>query len=138
MIKIERIHCINLALDSLGLTLASFASIASFGVIPKPSDRPDRERIDQLIRIFEIITTRSNSKVGNDNQNRNFIFSRILMQLTELLNNLSSNSLQSQFIPLLSKASILIRPVGAKLVDKSFRRTVRTVVSSARNRLASR
>lgn len=126
------ISCYCVASDSLGLTVASFASISSLGLIPKPSDKPDRERINQFIKILELISTKSIQSPDVKSNNRELAFSKFSNQVLSFLNNLSSRELQDQLGPLLRKASVLIRPIGSRLMDKSLKRVVKTVVKAIR------
>lgn len=41
-------------LDNLGLTVATLASILTNDIIPAPSEKPDREKVQQLVRLLQI------------------------------------------------------------------------------------
>lgn len=112
--------------DSVGLTLASLVSIVSFGTFPKPSERPDRQQLDQLIRFMEAILSienRENSSGSGSLRVLQRLFNQIIGSLTRIRNR----DVVNDYLPVIIRASELLQPVMIRLADKSVRRTIRSI-----------
>jgi predicted unusual protein kinase regulating ubiquinone biosynthesis (AarF/ABC1/UbiB family) len=124
--------------DSIGLTIASFVSVASLGVIPKPSQRPDRQRLNQLLLFLESILAvpaSADERSGGSSRTeteRLRVLQRLVGQIIDSLTRINNRGTVNDYLPIVSRASELFQPVAIRLADRSVRRTIRSFTRPGR------
>ena len=136
-------------IDSLGITAATIVSLLSNRVIPGPTEKPDKRRVLQFIKILDTITSSAESKArrlsvqpfakspsSGEDEEESVEAERLIRIGNNLLrylgdgNTLSFRSGQTSSLqPVLNKASVLLRQVVIRLLEKNARRAVRQVVT---------
>lgn len=115
------------SLDAMGLTIASFASVATNGFIPKPRDKPDKEKIDQLLLLLRTALVSMNNREGAAQGDAPIIVS-IIENIALLLQNPPRDKLDKIQL-LMSKSSKLLRQVVGRLAERNIVRSMKSVVN---------
>eukprot|EP01038_Epipyxis_sp_PR26KG_P010580 gene10580-14211_t len=109
-------------IDSVGLTSQAIASLLTNGILPEPHDKPDKEKITRLLKLFSIITSSAvATNPSNNNTSSVSPFIRIITIITGFINDYNSNNNNppQQIQKLLLKSSGLINNVVMTLIERN-------------------
>ena len=125
--------------DALGLTAASLGSLLTNGLLPKPHEVPDQDRVVQVLNLVSALVTNSTRVGAASNSSSASIPSQILSGNVEILADLSSTlrkwviapdpETQERVQEILTKATPLARQVMGKLVSRNVQRATKELIS---------
>ena len=120
------------ALDAMGLTVASFTSVLTNGLIPKPRDKPDKEKIDQILSLLRnaLVSMTSNSRKEQEpgQGDAPLVYISIIENVLLLVQNPPVDKIDK--IQLLwSKSSSLVRQVVGRLAERNIVRSIQSIVN---------
>ncbi|KAJ1412145.1 hypothetical protein B484DRAFT_178291 [Ochromonadaceae sp. CCMP2298] len=122
------------ALDALGLTAQSLLSLATNRLVPAPSQKPDRAKVEQVLKLLENISgsiPRSPSEGGPQEVAQQII--GVSTSLGSLLQSVAGDSEDTQrYRLLLRKLSVLSLQVVGKFVERRARESTRQLLSKDR------
>lgn len=119
------------SLDAMGLTVASFASVITNGIIPKPRDKPDKEKIDQLLALLRNALVSMNNR-GDDGPGPGKRDTPPVMSIIENLLLLVRNPPVDKIDKiqvLWNKSSTLVRQVIGRLAERNIVRSIKFVIN---------
>lgn len=125
--------------DSIGLTLYSFMSLSSFGLFPRSDVKPNRDRINQVLQLLDILVSLGDSNGDNSTLLKKDMqgiydtvslssLSRLSYRLLSFIQGISKSNKSDDYQAILMKCSILLQPVLIKLSKLNLKRTVRSLV----------
>lgn len=115
--------------DALGLTSARIVSLSTSGLIPAPSDLPDKERVQQFLSLLRLIFSANPSDSSSE---RGMLALPALQAGTEQLQKLIKAATHPKAQLYVSRLAVLAAEVFSRLLEKSARRAVRGWLSPER------
>jgi len=120
-------------LDSIGLSAASLASYLSNGLVPRPDARPDRERVDQVLKLMSLVAGEESQRqraAGDASSATSSLLSSMQRLLqSDLLNPALAPARIAKLQPLVDRVVQLLTLVAGRLASRGARRLVQSVVS---------
>lgn len=123
-------------IDALGLTVQSLGYIASNGLIPRPTVTPDRVRVEQFLKLMQLVIDRARSSAVDDLPRGEAggalgLIGGIINKLIATLEGVVSQETAGNLQPLLVKLTPIANEVIGLLIERNVRRGVKSVFSSS-------
>lgn len=105
----------------------SLSSLLTNGLLPKPSEKPNQERVERFFNFLKVIINNNSNTTSNVFDNSRIVVSKIFDIITKAI-YYTSNTNNS---PNLDKYMKFLTQIMSRLTERNVRRAVKTIASPA-------
>jgi hypothetical protein len=112
-------------IDNVGLTTISLSSILTNGLLPKPSEKPNKERVESFFNFLKVIINKNDNANSNIFDDSRLVVSKVFDVITKAINYTSDVNNSAN----LDKYMKFLTQIVSRLTERNVRRAVKSIAS---------
>ena len=112
-------------IDNVGLTTISLSSILTNGLLPKPSEKPNKERVESFFNFLKVIINKNDNANSNIFDDSRLVVSKVFDVITKAINYTSDTNNSAN----LDKYMKFLTQIVSRLTERNVRRAVKSIAS---------
>ena len=112
-------------IDNVGLTTISLSSILTNGLLPKPSEKPNKERVESFFNFLKVIINKNDNANSNIFDDSRLVVSKVFDVITKAINYTSDANNSAN----LDKYMKFLTQIVSRLTERNVRRAVKSIAS---------